>query len=296
MMLAEIFDDSENYRASDFGTFITSATFNSYMDDLLSKKSAISDIDLPILMYHHFDEEATNYMVVTPNTLEMHLKTLYEAGYSTIDFSDLVEYVYNGKALPEKPVILTFDDGYTSNYEVAKPILEKYDMQATVFAIGSSIGKSTYKDTDHSIIPHFDLNQAAEMLSGNTIQIESHTFDMHQWAPYESKQPSRGNILPFDGETEEEYTSALLNDIETYACLWDNNFGKSFYALAYPGGQYNELSEKIIHKAGIPVTLTTSTDTRNTILQGLPQTLYALSRWNITEKTTAEQILEIVSN
>ncbi len=296
MMLAEIFDDSDVYKATDFGTFVTEGTFNSYIEDILSQKSAISDIDLPILMYHHFGDAVTNYMVVTPKTFEEHLKTLYDAGYSTIDFSDLVAYVYNGKPLPEKPIILTFDDGYTSNYEIAKPILEKYGMKATVFAIGSSIGKSTYKDTEHSIIPHFNLDQAAEMLSGDTIQIESHTFDMHQWADYEEKEPVRGTILPFDGEAEEEYTTALLKDIETYSRLWNDKFGKKFYALAYPGGQFNELSEKIIHKSGIPVTLTTSTDTRNTILQGLPQSLYALSRWNITEKTTADKILEIVNN
>ena len=54
-----------------------------------------------------------------------------------------------------------------------------------------------------------------------------------------------------------------------YVRLWNDKFGKKFYALAYPGGQFNELSEKIIHKSGIPVTLTTSTDTRNTILQGI---------------------------
>ena len=296
MMLAEIFNDTSVYRADDFGTYITKDNINTELNILLEDKIALKDLDLPILMYHHFDNDVSNYMVVSPKTFEQHLKTISDAGYNTIDFKQLVDYVYKGTPLPENPVILTFDDGYTSNYEIARPILEKYGMKATVFAIGSSFGKSTYKDTSHSITPHFSLDLAGKMLEENTIQIESHSFDMHQWAAYEENTPARSNIIPFEGESDEDFTFALLTDIYSYSELWWKHFKRSFYALSYPGGQYNQLSEKIIHNAGIPVTVTSDTDTRNIIVQGLPQTLYALSRWNITEKTTSDSILSILQN
>ena len=64
--------------------------------------------------------------------------------------------------------------------------------------------------------------------------------------------------------------------------------------MAYPGGYYNDLTEVLIHQAGIPITLSIRTDSRNVLLRGLPQSLYALCRWNITEQVTPEALLAMV--
>ena len=79
-------------------------------------------------------------------------------------------------------MIVTFDDGYSSFYELAFPILKELSIQATVFPIGVSVGKDTYKDTGISIIPHFNWQQAQEMASSGLVSIQSHSYDMHQWA------------------------------------------------------------------------------------------------------------------
>ncbi len=54
-------------------------------------------------------------------------------------------------------------------------------MKATIFAIGVSIGKDTYKDTDHAMTPHFGAAEMQEMVDSGLISIQSHTYDMHQW-------------------------------------------------------------------------------------------------------------------
>ena len=68
-----------------------------------------------------------------------------------------------------------------------------------------------------------------------------------------------------------------------------------FQALAYPGGYYDDLTEVLIHQAGIPVTFSIRTDARNVLVRGLPQSLYALCRWNVTERTAPQDLLAMVS-
>ena len=64
--------------------------------------------------------------------------------------------------------------------------------------------------------------------------------------------------------------------------------------MAYPGGEYSSWTEALVHQAGIPLTLSTSTDRRNVLVKGLPQSLYALCRWYVTEDTTPEQLRDIL--
>ena len=71
--------------------------------------------------------------------------------YTGVSFDELQAYVLRGEPLPEKPVVITFDDGYRSNYTLAYPILQKYSMKATIFAVGVSFGTDHYKDTDYAI-------------------------------------------------------------------------------------------------------------------------------------------------
>jgi peptidoglycan/xylan/chitin deacetylase (PgdA/CDA1 family) len=94
---------------------------------------------VPILMYHYVSEPpagADPYRVdlsVSPERFENHLKYLQEAGYHTITLDDLLYFLTIGRPLPEKPVILTFDDGYEDNYLNAFPLLKKYKMVGHFF-------------------------------------------------------------------------------------------------------------------------------------------------------------------
>ena len=92
-------------------------------------------------MYHNLAQEGSGNDTISVQRLEEHLAALQDAGYTTITFQDLLAYVEQGTELPEKPVLLTFDDGYESNYTLAYPLLQQYQMKATIFVIGVSMGK-----------------------------------------------------------------------------------------------------------------------------------------------------------
>lgn len=295
MMLAEIFGDDSVYRPEDFGTFITAENCreSSRQGMPQAEDPAAYTVEVPILMYHHFsgDEEGA----VTPPEFASHLEALRDGGYTAVFMEDLIDYVYRGGELPDKPVCITFDDGYLSNYEIAWPLLEQYGMKATIFAIGSSVGhEEFYKDTQFRLTPHFSYEQAREMTASGAVDFQSHTYDLHQWAPFESGDRIRATALPLPGEREEDYAVMLENDMEIYDRERRRELGEGFSALAYPGGYYNVLTEVLIHQAGIPVTLSIETDRPNVLVRGLPQSLYALCRWNVTAGMTGEEVLAMI--
>ena len=103
---------------------------------------------IPVLMYHHFAERDMgngNGMVVSTEDFEDHLRYLKSAGYQFITLEKLHELwekaekdksrTGEGLKLKKKYVCITMDDGYYSNYELAYPLLEKYQAAASVFAV-----------------------------------------------------------------------------------------------------------------------------------------------------------------
>lgn len=249
-------------------------------------------VQVPILLYHHFSEQGSG---VTPETFELHMRTLAEAGYTAVTFDQLVNYVRRRGELPERPVCITMDDGYLSNYEIAWPILERYGMKATIFVIGSSVGHTErYKDTEYPITPHFTWEQGREMVRSGAVDLQCHTYDMHQWAPYEERSPARENVLPLEGESEQEYAAALVENIEAFQRDYREALGKRADVLAYPGGQYSEQAEKIVREQGFLATVTSDASRENWIFEGEPESLYGLGRKNIEESVTADQLLEMV--
>ena len=216
MIAARIAGDDSVYIPDDFGTYVTADTPSSYFSEVLQATALPDETvsrDVPVLMWHNLAEESSGDMTISVDTFRAQIEALHEAGFKTVSLQQLYDYVHFGTELPEKPIVLTFDDGYFSNYEYAFPILQEYDMQATIFAIGVSVGKDTYKDTDHAMTPHFGADEAREMVDSGLISVQSHTFDMHQWPPFEDGNAQvRETLLPFDGEADADYEAAVEAD------------------------------------------------------------------------------------
>lgn len=311
MTIAKMADSEDTYYPEDIGEYVTIENVEEHIQrqrDLLNDENLPTQgsIDgqhevtytkqVPIITYHSIVENPTSNSEISPETFEMQIRTLKEEGYTSVTFEDLIAYVEKGTELPEKPICITFDDGYLNNYEIAFPILKKYQMKATIFVIGVSVGSQTnYKDTNYAINPHFTYKQAKEMIDSGLISIQSHTYDMHQWAPYEVNESGdaleniRENILKLETETETEYREALKADIQKMNQEMQENLGEgqTAIALAYPSGKQDTLTNVVLQENGIKATVTID-EGMNEIIKGLPQSLIGLKRYNMDESVTRE--------
>ena len=288
MIAARIAGDDSVYIPDDFGTYVTADTPSSYFSEVLQATALPDETvsrDVPVLMWHNLAEESSGDMTISVDTFRAQIEALHEAGFKTVSLQQLYDYVHFGTELPEKPIVLTFDDGYFSNYEYAYPILREYGMQATIFAIGVSVGKDTYKDTDHAMTPHFGADEAREMVDSGLISVQSHTFDMHQWPPFEDGNAQvRETLLPFDGEADADYEAAVEADFAESRELLESITGQPVNTLAFPEGAYVTLTQDALRSAGAELTFTTVRAV-NTVVKGLPQSLCAMPRFGMTEST-----------
>lgn len=170
---------------------------------------------IPILMYHEVGDNTWGIsdLFVSPENMRQQLQYLWDNGYEPIFFSDLTHLEDY-----DKPVLLTFDDGYIGNYTELYPLLQEYNMKATIFISTGLLGKENYMDQE----------QVREMSDSGLVSIQSHTvshavlgdlgYDDQQW---ELKQS--------------------LIDIARIT-------RKVPYALAYPTGSYNDTTVELGRK------------------------------------------------
>jgi len=297
MIAAKMAGADDVWMPEDFGMYVTSQNIDKMFETLWNNDSNTSKYvsKIPILMYHSVVENQTLYTEVSVKEFNKHMLAIRLAGFNTVTLDDVINYVEKGVELPKNPILITFDDGYLDNYENAYPILKKYNMKATIFIIGSSVGNDgRYKDTENVTIPHFTYEQAKEMMDSGLISIQSHTYDMHQWSEFEkSPEASRENILKLDNEQEKQYIDDLRIDAQKMKEEMKNNLGIEPVALAYPGGYYDTLSGALLKEEGIKATFSIEEGV-NEIVKGLPQSLYALKRFNMTENINLLELLKKV--
>ena len=126
-------------------------------------------VRVPVLMYHAVGDDCwgEESLFVKPEELEKQLQYLSENGYETIFFEDLSHIEQY-----EKPVLLTFDDGYDDNAETLLPLLQKYGMKATIFLIAGDVGK-----------PHkLTRAQLTELVQSGLVSIQSHGWSHRNMA------------------------------------------------------------------------------------------------------------------
>ena len=257
-------------------------------------------VEVPILMYHNLVAEENDPSISTDTLwvgqFRRQMELLRENGFTAISFEELIAFAEEGESLPEKPVLLTFDDGYRSAYELAFPILREFEMKATMFPIGVSVGKDTYKSTGYAMIPHFSWEEAKEMVDSGLVSIQSHTYDMHQWEAFETAgggQCLRPNILRQPWETLGEYMQALWADVERSRQDIAEGTGQEAVALAYPGGLHDQISEELLRSYGVKCTFTIEGG-KAQVTPGSERSLYGLNRFYVKPTTTDEEFLQWV--
>lgn len=253
-----------------------------------------AQVRVPILMYHQLDMTENSDYVVSAKLFEQQLRALKRAGYHAVSLADLRSFVYCGKKLPTNPIVITFDDGYASNFKIGLPILQKLDMKATVFMVGSSVGKDTYKDTAVLILPHFSYDEAKKMLQSGVFEIQSHTFDLHQSAELEG-EGARDTMAQQPNESDEAYLALVREDARRFREECGQRLQTEVFALSYPQGVYNVLSEQALAQEGITITLTTQGGV-NTLTRSYIESLRKLKRCHVSGSMTPEHLLDWIGD
>jgi peptidoglycan/xylan/chitin deacetylase (PgdA/CDA1 family) len=99
-----------------------------------------------VLMYHKVVTQKTDFLSVTTAQLEAQLAYLKSENYQFITAQNLLDFYVDNKSLPPNPILLTFDDGYVNNLELAYPILKKHRSKATIFVPTFFVGKTNEWD------------------------------------------------------------------------------------------------------------------------------------------------------
>ena len=299
MALAYIFGRQDIYIPEGFGRLTTAANVRERVAAALEDAQAAGPSYLtavPVLMYHSFSEDpdAVTDMTVWIEDFKEHITALKAAGYQPVSYRDLIDYVCRGTELPENPILISIDDGYQNNLDLAAPVLEENGFCAAIAVIGCSVGKTTYKDTDTPITPHFALESARELVERGVLDIHSHSYDMHQVASLDGEDCRRG-VLRMDSESESGYAGTLTADYSRAKAQIQSALDVPCNVFTYPYGLCDTLSEVVLHSLGAQVTVTTQPGV-NVIIKGIPQSLYQLKRIEVGGGMTSDELLRTVSD
>ena len=230
---------------------------------------------VPIIMYHSVCENnrvQSDYRV-SPSVFESDLKYLYDNGYTAIYVADLVAYVYEGYALPEKPVIITLDDGYLNNLTEVLPILEKYDMCATVSVVGEFVERAEKESDPNPLYAYLTWENIRTLEDSGRIEIGNHTNSMHEIG-------ERRGCMKLIGESEEGYDKVLSADLTALQNALTERAALTPIVFTYPFGFVSEESLPVIKKLGFLAALTCYE--RINYINGTREQLYRLGRFNRT--------------
>lgn len=222
---------------------------------------------LYVLMYHMLipDGASESDWVITQDRFREDLQWLADNGYTTVLPSELVA----GNPLPERAVMLTFDDGYTSCYTLALPLLQEYQAKAAISLI-----------TGHVVNGNLDFltwEQCRELTQTGLVEFGAHTHTLHS--------SEYGGIMRAPEETREEYEARVFPDLQTNIDLLEENIGIKVQLFAYPMGKVDKWAVSYLHEH-FDVTLTTRVGV-NDISQGL----YELNRYNMAPSNFPSQFL-----
>lgn len=212
----------------------------------VSESRINSPVRICAVMYHGLvmEKDRQNKYMIDPSVFEEDLKYLTENGYHTVFISELTAYFENKAPLPEKPVLITFDDGYYNNYAYAFPLLKKYGCKAVISMIGIEADKAEKETNKSPLYSECGWSELREMTDSGLVEIQNHTYDLHK---IKNGVQGAGQI---GGEGADEYKRRLLEDIERFDSALQRELGKRAECFTYPFGAKNKLTEEIIKNAG----------------------------------------------
>lgn len=202
---------------------------------------------MPVLMYHHMVPEGQdcNAMTITPGKFRADLDIILAKGYTPVLPGELAA----GAPLPEKPILITFDDGYRSNYDLVYPILREYGVKACI----SIIVLMPDLPTDNFCT----WEQLREMTDSGLVEVGSHSYRLHNLGEDKGNYEKNGTngVERRPGESDGDFQARVLDDIQKSHDRIAAELG-SVTCFAYPFG-CTDPDAKALVDALFPVSLMT---------------------------------------
>lgn len=210
-----------------------------------------SSVRLPVVMYHHIcpDRTLAGPYVLPADVLEEDFRYLQRSGYTPVSVRELLAYVTTGAPLPEKPVLLTFDDGQRSFLTRALPLLERYNFPAVVNVVGAFTDLYTENGDTNDRYACLNADDLRALSQHPLVEIGCHSYGMHTLG-------DRRGMGRKPGESDDAYRAALTADLARFNDRTSVLIGGQPRILAYPFGIENELLRDLAAANGFDVTLT----------------------------------------
>jgi len=231
---------------------------------LPAPSAAGASVQVPVLMYHDISYLGHGYSK-TPEVFERQMKELKDAGFHTVFFSQVIDYVENGAPLPDKPIVISVDDGYATNYTYLYPILKKLDMKIELSVIGDAIQYAEWG---------LRWEQVREMCDSGLVSIQAHTMSIHA---DNTAKGGRMGVLKLASESWADYVSLIAEDTAAITDFVEQGTGKRPVVYTYPMGKWNAMVEAISGQMGYKVSLTTKDGIAKAV-QGDPSSLRLMDR------------------
>lgn len=250
-----------------------------------SAMGAKEGVELPVVMYHSVlkDEARHGEYVISPAEFENDLLYLKEHGYTTILIEDLIAYTQGG-SLPDKPVLLTFDDGYYNNYLYAFEIAKMYRCKFVISPIGRYADAYSETGEENAYYSHATWDRLREMVDSGLVEVQNHSYDLH-----ESRAGALG-AKQRPGESDSAYQSRLSADLNRAQAAIREHVGKAPTAFAYPFGAISDNTLGIVKGLGFSATLTCR-EKMPTVTRD-PESLYGLGRFLRPSGISSQEFFE----
>lgn len=251
------------------------------MDSAISKS-----VRLPILMYHSIqrDPRKADVYVATEDQLKKDLAYLAENGYEAIVVKDLIDYVSELGPLPEKPVMITFDDGHYDTLYYALPILQQFHMKAVLSIVGS-YADAACRDQDPSPdYGYLTWDDVRTLHESGYFEIQNHSYAMHSMA-------ARKGAMRKSGESETAFCSTFNADVLKQQQLLQENCGVHATAFTYPFGLVSPETQGCLAELRFSASFS-AYERVNLIQKGNPDCLFMLGRFNRSGKLSTKAFMK----
>ncbi|MEL7897524.1 poly-beta-1,6-N-acetyl-D-glucosamine N-deacetylase PgaB [Vreelandella neptunia] len=271
-------------------------------------QAARSAGDYVVISYHDVVDSTVTpdldiySQTITRGRLIEHFNLIALGGYQPVSLQQIINAKAGGQPLPEKAVLLTFDDGYRSFHDIVFPLLKLYDFPAVQAVVGSWLdvpagGRVPYGNITLPRERFLTWDQVKTLDESPLVEIASHSYNLHygvvgnpmgneQAAAVTSMWNTRSGY-----ESEADYLERIRNDMARTRQRFQEQLGSTPRIMVWPYGAYSEATLNLAAEYGMNYTFSLLSAPNQ-----LQDSMRSMNRYLIDQETTLETIEEILSN